>query len=208
VGNTIKTPEVSGVQKPSRRRYYYLKPPFGPRKTENQTQVLIISTQFGLRWNNNRLQSDWCKSEHLDSVEERQVNVRIFRWLILDLSIGTACMHRKDYPWKNSLHPNGLIILNIYWLFGSIVIKLTFTQVLLSKSLPKLDVRTYARKRTFSLMITGNRDKYSEFIGRVFEIKFRACDWWTTFLEQNKDSLPFTLIWVAQYVMYLGWTKY
>lgn len=86
-------------------------------------------------------------------------------------SIGTACMHRKSYPWENPLHPNGLdnvkflLTLRIYSYKPHV-----YEGLALKNPYAKKDVRKYAQMENelFGMMISSDKNKFRK---KIFEAR-------------------------------------
>ncbi len=77
-------------------------------------------------------------------------------------SIGTAFMHRKVYPWANTLHPNGLDNVKLLMTLRIYSYKFhVYSGLALQNPYAKKDVRSYAKAETelFELMIEENEKK-------------------------------------------------
>jgi prephenate dehydrogenase (NADP+) len=206
---SVKTPEYQAFKKhlPADATIISNHALFGPHvNTENQTQILININASSSVYDEitTVYKAIGAKIEHLDSVEEHDKlmsDIQAVTHIGFE-SIGTACMHRKDYPWKNSLHPNGLdnlkylLTLRVYSYKAHV-----YAGLALQNPYAKLDVRTYAEQENelFSLMITGNRDKYEKKVRGAIERVFRDKSSENLFdeslmnhvsLNKNKDSLP------------------
>lgn len=206
---SVKTPEYEAFKKylPSDATIISNHALFGPHvSTENQTQVLInINASSSVYSEVTKVyQAIGAKIEHLDSVEEHDKlmsDIQAVTHIGFE-SIGTACMHRKDYPWEHSLHPNGLdnlkylLTLRVYSYKAHV-----YAGLALQNPFAKLDVRTYAEQENelFSLMITGNKAKFEQKIKKAVERVFQDKTSDNLFdeslmnhvsLNTKKDSLP------------------
>lgn len=174
---SVKTPEFNAFSKylPNDTQIITNHALFGPHvDTSNQTQILINvnATQPIYNEVENIYAAIGAKIEHLDSVEEHDKlmsDIQAVTHIGFE-SIGTACMHRKNYPWEHALHPNGLD--NIKYLMTLRVYSYkahVYAGLALQNPFAKLDVRTYAEQENelFSLMITGNRSKFTDKINQA-----------------------------------------
>lgn len=174
---SVKTPEYLAFKKylPADTQIITNHALFGPHvDTANQTQILInVSADSSTYQEVERIyQSVGAKIEHIGSIEEHDKlmsDIQAVTHIGFE-SIGTACMHRKNYPWEHSLHPNGLD--NIKYLMTLRVYSYkahVYAGLALQNPYAKLDVRTYAEQENelFSMMITGNREKYIDKINRA-----------------------------------------
>ncbi len=174
---SVKTPEFNAFSKylPSDTQIITNHALFGPHvDTSNQTQILInVNAQQPIYYEvENIYGAIGAKIEHLGSIEEHDKlmsDIQAVTHIGFE-SIGTACMHRQNYPWEHALHPNGLD--NIKYLMTLRVYSYkahVYAGLALQNPFAKLDVRTYAEQENelFSLMITGNRSKFTDKINRA-----------------------------------------
>ncbi|AFK05001.1 NADP oxidoreductase coenzyme F420-dependent [Emticicia oligotrophica DSM 17448] len=78
-------------------------------------------------------------------------------------SIGTAFMHRKVYPWENTLHPNGLDNVKLLMTLRIYSYKFhVYSGLALQNPYAKRDVRNYAKAENelFEMMIQENEKKF------------------------------------------------
>lgn len=78
-------------------------------------------------------------------------------------SIGTAFMHRKVYPWENTLHPNGLDNVKLLMTLRIYSYKFhVYSGLALQNPYAKRDVRSYAKAESelFEMMIEENEKKF------------------------------------------------
>lgn len=91
-------------------------------------------------------------------------------------SIGTACMHRKVYPWEDALHPNGLD--NVKFLMTLRIFSYkphVYSGLALLNPYAKQDVRCYAQQENelFGLMITENETDFRAKIYKARDAVFK-----------------------------------
>lgn len=202
---SVKTPEYNAFNKylPTDTRIITNHALFGPHvDTANQTQVLINVNATTAVYEEVELVYDaiGAKIEHIASVEEHDKlmsDIQAVTHIGFE-SIGTACMHRKNYPWEHSLHPNGLD--NIKYLMTLRVYSYkahVYAGLALQNPYAKLDVRTYAEQENelFSMMITGNRQKFVDKIHQAIANVFKDKTKGTTLIDEglmNHQSLNTT----------------
>lgn len=78
-------------------------------------------------------------------------------------SIGTAFMHRKVYPWENTLHPNGLDNVKLLMTLRIYSYKFhVYSGLALQNPYAKRDVRSYAKAESelFEMMIEEDEKKF------------------------------------------------
>ena len=91
-------------------------------------------------------------------------------------SIGTAFMHRKVYPWENTLHPNGLDNVKLLMTLRIYSYKFhVYSGLALQNPYAKKDVRSYAKAETelFELMIEENEKKFRKKIYAARDAVFK-----------------------------------
>jgi prephenate dehydrogenase (NADP+) len=109
-------------------------------------------------------------------------------------SIGTAFMHRKVYPWANTLHSNGLDNVKLLMTLRIYSYKFhVYSGLALLNPYAKKDVRSYAKAESelFEMMIEENEKKFRKRIYAARDSVFK--DKGETLMLDNKIMSEFSL---------------
>ncbi len=171
---SVKTPEIAAFEKhlPKDAQIISCHALYGPSVSPiGQTLILINhrANQSAFKQAENIL-SDIGSTIH--QVEDFHAHDRMMADIqavthIGFESIGTAFMHRKIYPWENSLHPNGLDNVKLLMTLRIYSYKFhVYSGLALQNPYAKRDIRSYAKAESelFEMMIEENEKKFRKII--------------------------------------------
>ena len=167
---SVKTPEIAAFEKhlPKDTQIVTCHALYGPSvNPENQTLVVINHRASAKAFDESlnifgKIGSIIHQLDDYHEHDKMMADIQAITHVGFE-SIGTACMHRKVYPWENPLHPNGLD--NVKFLMTLRIYSYKFhvySGLALLNPYAKKDVRKYAscEMDLFEMMLEEDEKKF------------------------------------------------
>jgi prephenate dehydrogenase (NADP+) len=180
---SVKSPEIKAFEKylPTDSQIVTCHALYGPSVSPvNQTLVLINHNASNEAFDTaksifNEIGSTIHEMDDYHAHDRMMADIQAITHIGFE-SIGTACMHRKVYPWENGLHTNGID--NVKFLLTLRIYSYKFhvySGLALMNPYAKKDVRMYAQMESelFELMITEDEKQFRKRIYKARDYVFK-----------------------------------
>ncbi len=198
---SVKTPEIAAFEKylPQDSQIVTCHPLFGPTVNPVGQILVVINHRASITTFEQSLSvfreigSTIHQLEDFHAHDRMMADIQAVTHVGFE-SIGTAFMHRKVYPWENTLHPNGLD--NVKFLMTLRIYSYKFhvySGLALLNPYAKKDVRSYAKSESelFEMMIEENEKDFRKAIYNARDKVFKDKN--TTLMLDDKIMNEFSL---------------